>query len=77
MSNFSNNALPIREIESSKVLPAITTTDTGGNTFLYESNKVGGKRMNRKWDKKDSKRGGKKRTARKNKRCKRTCKQRK
>ena len=76
MSNFSNNALPIGEIGASKVLPAIQTTDTGGKTALYESNKIGGKRLNKSWDKKRRKKGGKKETARKNRRSKRTRKQR-
>jgi hypothetical protein len=71
MSNFSNNAIPIGEIETSRVLPRITSTDTGGNTAQYESNKIGGKRMNQK----QRKYGGKKRTVRKNKRSKKTRKQ--
>ena len=77
MSNFSNNALRIEEIGSSRVLPSIHSTDTAGNTALYESNKIGGKKMNRKWDKKKSKKGGKKETLRKNRRSKTTQKNRK
>lgn len=77
MSNFANNALSIDKISTSKVLPDIKTTETGGNTALYESNKIGGKKEVNKWDRKGSKKGGKKQTRRKNNKMKRTNKNRK